>query len=69
MFEELADGTPKRSPLWYDLPRGLPTLTTAPMIPEIVSVYIRHKLVSADPGGDATHLALASYYKNDVLLT
>jgi hypothetical protein len=36
---------------------------------EIVKTYIRHFLMPAQPGGDAAHLALASYHKCDFLLT
>jgi predicted nucleic acid-binding protein len=38
-------------------------------ISEIVEVYIKNKLMPIDPLGDALHLALASYYKCDFLLT
>ena len=35
----------------------------------IVKTYLQHKLMPTDTGGDALHLALASYYKCDILLT
>jgi len=38
-------------------------------VTEIVEAYVRHKLMPTDPLGDALHLALASYYKCDFLLT
>jgi hypothetical protein len=38
-------------------------------ITEIVEAYMRHKLMPENPLGDALHLALASYYKCDFLLT
>ena len=38
-------------------------------IAEIVETYIRHKLMPNERGGDAVHLAIASYYKCDILLT
>jgi hypothetical protein len=38
-------------------------------IEEIVEAYIHHKLMPKDPVGDALHLAIASYYKCDFLLT
>lgn len=38
-------------------------------ITEIVEAYVRHKLMPENPLGDALHLALASYYKCDFLLT
>ena len=36
---------------------------------EIVEAYIAHKLMPADPTGDALHLALASYHRCDFLVT
>jgi predicted nucleic acid-binding protein len=36
---------------------------------EIAAVYVRQKLMPANLFGDALHLALASHYKCDVLLT
>jgi hypothetical protein len=38
-------------------------------IRDTVHAYITHLLMPRDPGGDAIHLALASYYKCDFLLT
>ena len=49
--------------------RELPLLTTVPAVAEIVAPYIRHRLMAADSGGDALHLALASYHTCDFLLT
>jgi len=36
---------------------------------EIVRIYIRRLVMPSDPTGDALHLALASFYHVDVLLT
>jgi predicted nucleic acid-binding protein len=36
---------------------------------EIVEAYLAHKLMPADPFGDALHLALASYHRCDFLVT
>jgi len=44
------------------LPAELPVI-------EIVRTYVAHQLMPADPVGDALHLAIASYYKCDFLLT
>src|SRR5712691_5945699 len=44
-------------------------LEIADPITEIVEAYVRHKLMPQNPLGDALHLALASYYKCDSLLT
>jgi hypothetical protein len=36
---------------------------------EIVQAYIHHRVMPADPTGDALHLALASYHRCDFLVT
>jgi len=38
-------------------------------VEEIVEVYVARKVMPADPLGDALHLALASHYGCDILLT
>ncbi len=38
-------------------------------IDEIVTAYIKHKLMPTDAMGDAAHLALASFHKCDFLVT
>ena len=69
VLDELAGGRPERSAKRLALIRGLPLLPVEPAIAEIVQGYIRHKVMPADPGGDALHLALASYHKCDFLVT
>jgi predicted nucleic acid-binding protein len=69
VLDELAGGLPERGAMRLELVRTLPLLTVEPVITEIVEAYIRYKLMPADPGGDAMHLALASYHKCDFLLT
>lgn len=49
--------------------RDIPVLPTEPPIMEIVATYVQHALMPNDPVGDALHLALASYYECDFLLT
>lgn len=49
--------------------RELPLLEITPAVAEIVEAYIRHRLMPADPAGDALHLALASHHKCDFLVT
>jgi hypothetical protein len=44
-------------------------LDHVPVINDIVEAYISNKLVPADAGGDAYHLAMASYHDIDFLLT
>jgi predicted nucleic acid-binding protein len=69
VLDELAGGRPERSALRLDLVRDLPLLPIEPAIVEIVESYIRYHLMPADPGGDAMHLALASFHKCDFLAT
>jgi len=69
VLEELARGLPARSAERLSLVRDLPVLPIEPAILEIVQAYIRHKIMPADPGGDAWHLALASHHKCDFLVT
>ena len=38
-------------------------------VAEIIKVHITNKTMPKDPTGDAMHLALATYYKCDFLLT
>ncbi|WP_347274473.1 hypothetical protein [Candidatus Kuenenia sp.] len=44
-------------------------LEPLPEIVEIVKYYIEHSLMPKDVQGDAVHLAYASFYKIDFLLT
>lgn len=69
VLDELAAGLPERSAPRLSMMQYLPLLPIEPAILEIVSTYVRHKLMPADPGGDALHLALASYHKCDFLVT
>jgi len=69
VLDELAEGSAELGALRLDLVRTLPLLPIEPAITEIVEAYIRYKLMPADPGGDAMHLALASYHKCDFLVT
>lgn len=47
----------------------IPVLEIVDEIEEIVQAYTTHKVMPLDPLGDALHLALASFYKCDYLLT
>lgn len=69
VLDELGSGPSDRSGAWLALVADLPVLTVSPAIVEIVQAYIRHKLMPANPAGDALHLALASYHKCDFLVT
>jgi len=52
-----------------DMVSGLPRLEINDAVEEIVEVYISNTLMPRDQLGDALHLAVASYYKIDFLLT
>jgi predicted nucleic acid-binding protein len=47
----------------------LPLLEVVPEIEDIAAVYIRRRLMPKEDLGDAYHLAIASYYGVDFLLT
>src|SRR5258705_1956738 len=47
----------------------LPVLAIEPPVLEIVEAYIHHRVMPADPAGDALHLAIASYHRCDFLVT
>ncbi len=49
--------------------KRLPAIPVEDEISEIVEAYIRHRVMPAQPLGDALHLALASFHKFDYLLT
>lgn len=69
VLDELAGGLPERGAMRLSLVRDLPLLPIEPAITEIVQAYILYKLMPTDPGGDAMHLALASFHKCDFLVT
>jgi len=69
VLEELMRGNPERGAKRLALVRDLPLLEIEPAISEIVEAYIDHRVMPADPGGDAMHLALASHHKCDFLVT
>jgi predicted nucleic acid-binding protein len=51
------------------LVRPLEQLNFTEEIAEIADVYIHHKLMPSEATGDADHLALASFYNCDMLVT
>jgi hypothetical protein len=69
VLDELGSGPSDRSRAWLALVAELPVLAVSPAIIEIVQAYIQHKLMPANPTGDALRLALASYHKCDFLVT
>jgi predicted nucleic acid-binding protein len=69
VLDELGGGDPARVAERLALVADLPLVAIDPAVAEIVQTYIRHKVMPADPAGDALHLALASYHKCDFLAT
>jgi predicted nucleic acid-binding protein len=49
--------------------RRLEELDYTAAVEEIAAVYLQHKLMPAEALGDADHLALASFYNCDMLVT
>ena len=48
---------------------GLKMLAISASVREVARIYVERLLMPRDAGGDSLHLALASYYGIDVLLT
>ncbi len=69
VLDELAQGKPASAAERLDLVKTLPLVAVGSAIVEIVRAYVRHRVMPADPAGDALHLALASYHKCDFLVT
>jgi predicted nucleic acid-binding protein len=69
VLDELASGPPEHVHEWLGLLQDLPLLPVEPAVAEIVQAYIQHKVMPADPAGDALHLALASFHRCDFLVT
>jgi predicted nucleic acid-binding protein len=51
------------------LAQQIPILEDMPEIRGIVKIYLENKVMPLDDAGDAAHLAMASYYSLDFLLT
>lgn len=69
VIAELSTGPEGHRENWLALVRDLPALSLNPEVAEIVRAYVKHYLMPASPTGDALHLALASYYRCDFLVT
>jgi hypothetical protein len=48
---------------------SVPLLPVVPEVREIAEAYAAHHVMPRDPAGDALHLAMASWWKCDFLLT
>lgn len=69
VLEELETGDYPNKDMSLGLVDSLPLIPFEIEISEIVETYIRHKVMPANPVGDALHLALASFHKCEFLLT
>jgi predicted nucleic acid-binding protein len=69
VLDELNRGNFPSKDQAIELASNLPLLPVESAIAEIVEAYIAHKVMPADPAGDALHLAIASHHKCDFLLT
>jgi hypothetical protein len=69
VLRELENGDYPTKADALSLLKDIPVLRIGPPIAEIVDAYIQHRAMPANPAGDALHLAIASYYRCDFLLT
>ncbi|MDI6784569.1 MAG: PIN domain-containing protein [bacterium] len=69
VMEELTTGEYPYQPEIIQLVADLARLAIVSEIEEIIEVYLKNRLMPHKDIGDAFHLALASYYKIDYLLT
>jgi predicted nucleic acid-binding protein len=69
VIDELREGEHRQKREKIALLANVPMLEVTAEVLEIVEVYIAHKLMPQDRSGDALHLALASHYGCDILLT
>jgi len=69
VFAELEAGSLAHRDKAQAMAMDLPILPLSTEADEIVDVYIKRKVMPADPLGDALHLALASIHKVDYLVT
>jgi len=69
VLDELARGDYPHKQEAQNLMAEIPLVPITAAIMEIVDAYVAHKVMPADPRGDALHLAVASFHKADFLLT
>ena len=69
VIEELSRGDHRQKADKLFLMQGVNILPVTEGVVDAVEVYVERYVMPRDPGGDAAHLALASYYKCDYLLT
>ncbi|MBF0117927.1 MAG: type II toxin-antitoxin system VapC family toxin [Desulfobacterales bacterium] len=69
VIEEIEDGDYPNKEQLLNLITNIPLLDINMEIRDIVDTYIKRKLMPIDTRGDALHLAIASFYNCDFLLT
>ena len=69
VVDELAGGAYPTQSACLALLEGIPLLVVEPEVLDIAEAYRARRLMPHDPAADAIHLALASYYRMDYLLT
>ncbi len=69
VIAELGRGIGEKTDERIALVDSLEMLEITGEVEEIAAIYIEKLVVPNDPTGDALHLALASFYRTDVLLT
>ena len=69
VLDELARAPAPKARRARSLLKGVVVLDEPPGLEEVVAYYVEHKLMPAEAGGDAVHLALASMHSMDFLLT
>jgi predicted nucleic acid-binding protein len=69
VIDELRQGIGKNTEERIALLDGMDILSITNEVIEIAQIYIDKLVMPKDPQGDALHLAIASFYKVDALLT
>jgi predicted nucleic acid-binding protein len=69
VLRELARGRSDMVPRRLELIANLELLLPYEDVDRTAALYVQHKIMPADLQGDALHLALASHYECDVLVT
>ncbi len=69
VLDELSAGNYASQAACLELVKGIPILDINADVLEIAAAYRARRLMPQDPAADAAHLALASHYRMEYLLT
>jgi predicted nucleic acid-binding protein len=69
VLEELSRGSYSSQADCLDLVRSLPVLEVTQQVLDIARIYQLERIMPAPPSADAVHVAVASHYRLDYLLT